>query len=220
MTSLQAVLWDMDGTLVNTEPYWISAETAMIERFGGAWSDEHALQLVGKGLWDCAAIIQATGVELSADEIVFELSDEVRRQLREHGIPWQPGARELLAELREAGIATALVTMSLREMALEIVEQAGFHAFDAVVAGDDVTEPKPHPEPYLAGLAALGVDASGAVGIEDSLTGLRSARAAGLAAIGVPHMISLDDSEAHTVWPTLAGRGVEDIRLMLSEVRS
>ncbi|MFM6974105.1 MAG: HAD family hydrolase [Agromyces sp.] len=218
MTALQAVLWDMDGTLVDTEPYWISAETELINSHGGHWSHEDALQLVGKGLWDSAEIIRAAGVDLSADEIVYTLSDEVRRQLREQGIPWQPGARELLAELRDAGVPTALVTMSLREMALEVAENAGFDAFDIVIAGDDVAEPKPHPAPYLAGIEALGIDASRAVGIEDSLTGLSSARAAGLAAIGVPHMISLDGGDAHVVWSTLAGKHIADLQGVLERV--
>lgn len=210
----------MDGTLVDTEPYWIHSETELINSYGGHWSGDDALQLVGKGLWDSAEIIRAAGVELSADEIVYRLSDDVRRQLREHGIPWQPGARELLAELREAKIPTALVTMSLRDMALEVAENTGFHAFDVVIAGDDVAEAKPHPAPYLAGLDALGVAANAAVGIEDSLTGLSSARAAGLAAIGVPHMISLDGGDAHVVWQSLAGRRISDLQQVLSEVHS
>ena len=210
----------MDGTLVDTEHYWITAETTLINAHGGQWAPEDALQLVGKGLWDSAEIIRAAGVDLSADEIVYHLSDEVRRMLREQGIPWRPGARELLAELREHGIATALVTMSLREMALEVADNTGFVAFDAVIAGDDVAEPKPHPAPYLAGLAALGVEPTRSVGIEDSLTGLSSARASGIAAIGVPHMISLDGGDAHVLWPSLSGRGLTDLQAVLSEVHS
>lgn len=210
----------MDGTLVDTEPYWISAETELINRYGGQWTHEDALQLVGLGLWASAEIIQNAGVGLSADEIVYGLTDSVRQQLREQGIPWQPGARELLAELREAGIPTALVTMSLREMALEVADNCGFHAFDVVIAGDDVPHPKPHPAPYLAGLDVLGVDPTGAIGIEDSLAGASSARAAGLATIGVPHMISLDGGDAHVIWPSLAGRTVADLQQLLAEVRA
>ncbi|HLP22964.1 MAG TPA: HAD family phosphatase [Microbacteriaceae bacterium] len=220
MTGLQAVLWDMDGTLVDTEPYWIAAETALIEAYGGTWTHQDALQLVGQGLWASAEIIRAAGVPLSADEIVYGLTSEVRALLRERGIPWQPGARELLEELREAGVPTALVTMSLREMALEVAENVGFTAFDVVIAGDDVARPKPHPEPYLVALEALGRSAQGSVGIEDSRTGVRSARSAGLATIGVPHMISLDDSDAHVVWPSLAGRGIVDLHQLIQEVHS
>lgn len=216
MTSLDAVLWDMDGTLVDTEPYWIAAETELINRYGGNWSSEDALQLVGLGLWASAEIIQAAGVEQSADEIVYGLTDHVRRLLREQGIPWQPGARELLQELRSTGVPTALVTMSLRDMALEVASNLGFDGFDVVIAGDDVPHPKPHPAPYLAGLEALGARASNSIGIEDSVAGVQSARAAGLTAIGVPHMIALDESGAHVVWPTLAGRRVDDLHALIS----
>lgn len=220
VTSLQAVLWDMDGTLVDTEPYWIHAETELINSHGGSWSHQDALRLVGLGLWDSAEIIREAGVELSADDIVHHLSDEVRRQLRDQGVPWRPGARELLAELRDAGIPTALVTMSLREMATEVANQAGFHAFDVIIAGDDVTHPKPHPAPYLTAIDALHIDPIRTIGIEDSLTGLRSARSAGIAALGVPHMISLEGGDAHAIWPTLDGRRIDDLHTMLLEARS
>lgn len=211
----------MDGTLVDTEPYWIAAETELLEEFGVSWSHEQALQMVGKGLWHSAELLREAGAsELSADEIVYRLSGEVRRQLREQGVPWRPGARELLQELREANVPTALVTMSLREMAEEVASQAGFAAFDVIVAGDDVAEPKPHPEPYLAGLAALGVAPEQSIGIEDSTAGLASAAAAGLLALGVPHMIDLSESDAHALWPTLAGRRVADLTELLTEERA
>ncbi len=208
----------MDGTLVNTEPYWIRSETELLARYGVTWRHEDALQMVGKGLWHSAEILRAAGAsELSADEIVYSLSDSVRGLLRTQGIPWQPGARELLRELREAGIHTALVTMSLRDMAEEVAGQAGFDAFDVIVAGDDGTEAKPHPGPYLRALQLLGVDAGHSVGIEDSLTGVASARAAGLATLGVPHMIDLSASVAHVVWPSLAGRTLADLESILNE---
>lgn len=220
MTSLQAVLWDMDGTLVDTEPYWISAETELINQHGGHWRHDDALQLVGLGLWDSAHIIQNAGVDLSADEIVYHLSDEVRRQLREFGVPWRPGARELLQELRDTQVPTALVTMSLRPMAEEVVAQAGFDAFDLLITGDEVAEPKPHPAPYLAAIEALEIDPLHTVAIEDSLAGLSSARSAGLASLGVPHTISLDGGDAHALWDTLVGRNVSDLHDFLREVRS
>lgn len=210
----------MDGTLVDTEPYWISAETELINRHGGHWTHEHALQLVGLGLWDSAKIIQNAGVDMSADDIVYHLSDEVRRQLREFGVPWRPGARELLQELRTNELPTALVTMSLRSMAEEIVNQAGFTAFDLLVSGDEVPMPKPDPAPYLAAVSALNLDPHRTVAIEDSHAGLTSARSAGLAALGVPHTVSLEGSDAHALWETLAGRTAADLQSFLLEARS
>jgi HAD superfamily hydrolase (TIGR01509 family) len=201
----------MDGTLVNTEPYWIAAETELIESFGGSWTHEEALQLVGSGLMNSAEIIRAKGVDLDAAVIVDRLTDRVLEQLVEFGIPWRPGARELLTELREQGIPTALVTMSISRMAHHIADRLGFVGFDAVVSGDDVTESKPHPEPYLRGAELLGVDPADCVAIEDSEPGIRSAVAAGAVTVGVPFMVDLPDDVAHVLWPTLHGRGVADL---------
>ncbi|TQJ32252.1 HAD family phosphatase [Microbacterium sp. SLBN-146] len=213
MTSppLAAVLWDMDGTLVDTEPYWMAAEGPLVERFGGTWSHEQALGLVGLGLEDSARIFQDAGVKMAVPDIVDHLTDAVMNQLSEEGVPFRPGARELLAGLRAAGIKTGLVTMSLRRMATTVVDLINFDAFDVVIAGDDSTRPKPFPDPYLQACDALGVTPEEVVAIEDSPNGVRSAVASGAAVIGVPLMVSVTGAGAHAVWPTLAGRSVDDL---------
>ncbi|RLK49254.1 HAD family hydrolase [Microbacterium telephonicum] len=206
-----AVLWDMDGTLVDTEGYWMAAETALVESFGGTWTHEQALTLVGSGLERSAEILQEAGVRMSVTDIVDHLSDAVSRTLAEQGNPFRPGARELLAQLKEAGVRTALVTMSLRSMADTVAGQMGFDAFDLVVAGDEVTRPKPFPDPYLQACAQLDVDPADAVALEDSPTGVRAAVAAGVATVGIPLMVSLTGAGADAVWPTLEGRTPADL---------
>jgi HAD superfamily hydrolase (TIGR01509 family) len=201
----------MDGTLVDTEPYWMAAETPLVESFGGTWSHEQALGLVGLGLEDSARIFQDAGVRMGVRDIIDFLTDEVMRQLGETGVPVRPGARELLASLREAGIKTGLVTMSMRRMADTVVDLIDFDAFDVIIAGDDATRPKPFPDPYLQACDALGVSPSETVAIEDSPNGLRSAVASGAAVIGVPLMVSIAGAGAHTVWPTLDGRTAMDV---------
>lgn len=208
---LAAVLWDMDGTLVDTEPYWMAAETPLIESFGGSWSHEQALSLVGLGLEDSARVLQDAGVRMSTDDIIDHLTDQVMRQLAETGVPFRPGARELLASLRDAGVKTGLVTMSMRRMADTVVDLIDFDAFDVVVAGDDATRPKPFPDPYLQACEALGVTPDEVVAIEDSPNGLRSAVASGAAVIGVPLMVSLAGAGAHAIWATLDGRTADDL---------
>jgi HAD superfamily hydrolase (TIGR01509 family) len=206
-----AVLWDMDGTLVDTEPYWMAAEAPLVESFGGTWSHEQALQLVGLALDETARIFQAHGVRMDVDAIVHRLTDDVLAGLARDGVPFRPGARALLRSLRDAGVKTALVTMSMRRMARSIVDLIDFDAFDVIVAGDDVTRPKPYPDPYLQACAQLGVEPADAVALEDSPNGLRSAVASGAVTIGVPHMVSLTGVGAHVLWPTLDGRGVADV---------
>lgn len=209
-----AVLWDMDGTVVDTEPYWMQAETELIASFGGTWSHEDALQLVGKGLLDSAGILQGRGVEMEAQEIVDHLTDRVALRLRTEGVPFRPGAREMLADLRQHGVPTALVTMSLRRMAMDVVDLIDFDAFDLVVAGDDARRPKPNPDPYLQAAEQLGIDIVDAVVIEDSFTGVAAGMASGAVTLGVPHIVALDEAGAHELWPTLEGRGTDDLRAL------
>lgn len=211
-----AVLWDMDGTLVDTEQYWMAAETEMMESFGLPWSHDDALELVGSGLWEAAEFFQLRGVALEADVIVARLTNRVREQLEAHGVPWRPGARELLEALREASVPTALVTMSIRSMADDIVAAIPFKAFDVIVSGDSVENAKPHPEPYLTAAAELGVDIAECVAIEDSPPGLASAHASGAFALAVPNLVPLDGLPAGALWPTLDGTSVDDVAALLT----
>lgn len=206
-----AVLWDMDGTLVDTEPYWIAAETPLVHRFGGRWSREDALSVVGLGLHDAARVLQEAGVAMAADDIVQTLTSDVLAQLARTGVPFRPGARGMLRALRERGVPTALVTMSLRRMADAIVELLGFDAFDVVIAGDEVDRPKPDPDPYLRACSRLGVDPRDTVAIEDSPNGVRAALSAGATTIGVPLLVPLHETGAHELWVSLEGRSPADL---------
>ncbi|WP_296193453.1 HAD family phosphatase [uncultured Microbacterium sp.] len=199
-----AVLWDMDGTIVDTEPYWMASETPLVARFGGTWTHEQALRLVGLGLWDAATILQEAGVQLGPDEIVTELTDAVIARLRADGVPFRPGALELLRALFSEGTPQALVTMSIRRMALEIDALIEGSEFATIVAGDDVDRPKPFPDPYELAAARLGVDVRRCVAIEDSPNGVRSAVAAGCFVVGVPHFVSLDGEGADVLVASLA----------------
>jgi HAD superfamily hydrolase (TIGR01509 family) len=213
-----AVLWDMDGTLVNTEPYWMTAEEELVHAWGGLWTHEDGLTLVGSGLWAAAQVFQSRGVFLTEQEIIDHLTDRVLEQLVEFGIPWRPGARELLTGLREAGVKTALVTMSVSRMAHHVADRLGFVGFDAVVSGDDVTNAKPHPEPYLRAADLLGVEITRCFAIEDSEPGIASAASSGAVTIGVPFMVPIPESDEWALWPTLEGRTVADVGEHFSSV--
>ena len=209
-----AVLWDMDGTLVDTEPYWFASERDIIEQFGsGDWPDERAHAMVGFDLLDAAAYMQQHGhVDLPADEIVDRLLDGVIARLH-RGIPWQPGARELLADLNEAGVPCALVTMAWRRFADPIIAALPDGAFVAAITGDEVPEGrgKPHPDPYLLGAAACGVHPEDCVAIEDSPTGVRSALDAGCRVLGVPNVRQLEPEPGVTIVESLDDVRVADL---------
>jgi HAD superfamily hydrolase (TIGR01509 family) len=188
---LQAVLFDMDGTLVDTEPYWIAAEHRLVESFGGTWSEQHGEALIGRALLSSAAYIREHGgVDLDPPTIVERLLDDVVRDVQDH-VPWQPGAQDLVAELRRHDVPCAVVTMSYRRLAQPVVDALPAGSFNTVVTGDQVEHGKPHPEPYLTAAARLGVDPARCVAIEDSPTGVASARAAGCIVVGVTHLVPI-----------------------------
>ena len=206
-----AVLWDMDGTLVDTEPYWIAAEHALVEEHGGVWTDEHAHQLVGNDLLVSAEYIRAhSPVELTPVEIVHELLADVVARVQEH-VPWRPGARELLENLVAQGVPCALVTMSWESLATAVVSNLPRGTFAAVVTGDVVGHGKPHPEPYLSAVHLLGVDLGACVAIEDSPPGVASAVAAGIPTIAVPHHVKVPETIGAVQIATLAGLAPRDL---------
>ncbi|WP_271036534.1 HAD family hydrolase [Rhodococcus rhodochrous] len=218
-TGVHAVLWDMDGTLVDTEPYWFRAETLLTAEYGVAWSHEQAAALVGNSLPTSAAILREAGVDLDIRQIIDALVDSVVTQVREV-VPWRPGAREMLAEIRDAGIPCVMVTMSERKLASEIHRLLPSGTFEFVISGDMVERGKPDPQPYdlaVERLSASREDLSRdrIVAIEDSLPGLASAKAAGVVTLGVPNMVALPDGPGHTLWPSLEGRGLADLGRLL-----
>lgn len=184
-----AVLWDMDGTLVDTEPYWIETEFELAATYGGTWSQEHALALVGNDLLTSGRYIREhMGIALEPEKIVELLLDGVVAKVEQH-VPWCPGARELLLSLSDAGVPLALVTMSYERFVAPILRELPPETFTVVVTGDQVDNGKPHPEPYLTAAAALGVAPEDCVAIEDSNTGTTSAEAAGCQVLVVPNHV-------------------------------
>jgi HAD superfamily hydrolase (TIGR01509 family) len=185
----EAVLWDLDGTLVDTEPYWIESEFDLVERHGGTWSHEHALNLVGNDLIVSGRYLREhSGIDLEPAVIVEELLDRVVARVK-RAVPWRPGAVELLTDLRAHRVRCALVTMSYRRFVAPILAALPDNTFEVVVTGDAVAQGKPHPEPYLTAARALGVDPARTLAIEDSNTGARSAETAGCTVLVVPNYV-------------------------------
>ncbi|WP_246456135.1 HAD family hydrolase [Nocardioides mesophilus] len=195
----------MDGTLVDTEPYWIDAEYALVEEHGGTWSHEHAMNLVGNDLLDSGRYLREhSGIDLDAAVIVEELLDRVVARVLDE-VPWRAGARELLEDLRSHEVPLALVTMSYQRFVAPILAGLPEDVFDVVVTGDLVSQGKPHPEPYLTAAAKLGVDPTRSLAIEDSATGARSAVAAGCSVVVVPNHVPVPAGERRILTETLVG---------------
>ena len=190
---LQAVLWDMDGLLVDTEPIWTVAETELAARLGGTWSDELKAEIVGTRLEVAVpTILRWYGVDASptavAESSAWLLSRMV--ELFAEDMRVLPGADALLADLARAEVPVALVSSSYRVL-VDAVLRHGFGPFRVTVAGDEVRLGKPDPEPYLAACAALHVDPQRCVVLEDSLAGVQSGHAAGCAVVAVPSVVGV-----------------------------
>lgn len=206
-----AVLWDMDGTLVDTEPYWIDVEFELAAKHGGTWSHEHALNLVGNDLIESGRYIREhMGIDLEPAQIVEELLDGVVERVVDE-VPWRPGAMDRLEELGEREIPCALVTMSYRRFVAPILDALPTTTFAAVVTGDSVSRGKPHPEPYLKAAALLGVDPTRCLAVEDSNTGARSAEAAGCTVLVVPNHVPVLDGARRLFTDSLAGADLVEI---------
>lgn len=202
MTDYAAVLWDLDGTIVDTEPLWMAAEHELAAAHGKIWTEEDALQLVGNSLIASGEYIRARlEIDMSAEDVVTYLVERLTASLTTH-IDWRPGARELIEELAAAGVPQALVTMSYTSIAEPV---AASLPFAAVVTGDKVSRPKPFPDPYLLAAELLGVAASDCLAIEDSGTGAASAQAAGCDVLVVPHFVNVPAGAGRVQIPTLVG---------------
>jgi HAD superfamily hydrolase (TIGR01509 family) len=210
------VLWDMDGTLVDTEPVWIAAEHELAARYGATWSHAHALDLVGRDLLSSGRYIRDhMGLDLTPAQVVEALLGRVVDVVEEGGVEWRPGARDLLAEQRTAGVSAALVTMSYRRLAEAVVAGLPAGTFDAVVAGDEVANGKPHPEAYQTAARLLGVDVRRTVAIEDSPPGAASAQAAGCHVLVVPHHVEVPGGPGRSVRASLRSLRLDDLAAML-----
>jgi HAD superfamily hydrolase (TIGR01509 family) len=195
-----AVLFDMDGLLIDSEPLWLEAETAVMARLGGTgWSTADQVQLIGGSLDRTVSYLLARARRPVPPAVVGEwLMSGIAERVRDHGVPVQPGARELLAEVQAAGLPHALVTSSERRFMDAVLARTGLR-FDALVCAEDVSVTKPDPEPYLLAAKLLGADPARCFALEDSPNGVASAEAAGCRVIAVPSLVPIEPAPGRMV---------------------
>jgi HAD superfamily hydrolase (TIGR01509 family) len=212
VTRCAAVLFDMDGLLLDTEPLWSIAEVELAGRLGGVWDDEIKAEVVGTRL-DVAipTILRHYGVEPSKDHVAEATAFLLDRMvaLFATDLPLHVGATELVDELRARGVPLALVSSSFRVLVDAAMRLFGADRFDVTIAGDEVTHGKPHPEPYLTACERLGVPPQRAVVIEDALSGVLSAEAAGCAVVAVPYVAPIPPQHGRHVVTALGDIDVD-----------
>ena len=206
-----AVLWDMDGTLIDSERAWLDAAAALACASDTTLEPAQLDRLVGASMTTTAKVLQESGVRGSAEVIVGTLTEQVRLGLV-RDLRFRAGALELAASVAAAGVPQAIVSMSNRSI-VDFVASASPVQFTARVAGDDVVHGKPHPEAYLLAAERLGAEPGRCIALEDSTTGLTAAIASGAVAVAVPLYLPVDAAGA-VEWDDLVGRDFADLQAL------
>ncbi|MFF7793365.1 HAD-IA family hydrolase [Streptomyces sp. NPDC007991] len=218
-SALQAVLLDMDGTLVDTEGFWWDVEVEVFASLGHRLDESWRHVVVGGPMTRSAGfLIEATGADIPLDELTVLLNDGFEERIG-RALPLMPGAGRLLAELYEYEIPTALVSASHRRIIDRVLTSLGAHHFALSVAGDEVPRTKPHPDPYLAAAAGLGADPARCAVIEDTATGVAAAEAAGCQVVAVPSVAPIAPALRRTVVTSLEEVDLTFLHGLMTEMR-
>jgi HAD superfamily hydrolase (TIGR01509 family) len=193
----------MDGLLIDSEPVWFDVESEVVTRLGGTWSHEHQAACIGGTLdASCRYIIDVTGSSVSVEELTTMLLAGMVEHFRA-GLPLHAGALELVDAVRARGVPTALVSSSYRVLVDAALDRIGADRFDVTVTGDEINRGKPHPEPYLTACEKLSVDPTKCVALEDAVSGVLSAEAAGCIVVAVPSVAPIETLPARPVLSSL-----------------
>ncbi|QLJ01263.1 HAD family phosphatase [Streptomyces sp. NEAU-sy36] len=218
-SALQAVLLDMDGTLVDTEGFWWDVEVEVFAALGHTLDESWKHVVVGGPMTRSAGfLIEATGADIALAELSLLLNEGFEARIST-GLPLKPGAARLLAELHQHGIPTALVSASHRRIIDRVLTVLGPHHFALSIAGDEVTRTKPFPDPYLLAATGLGAHPSRCAVVEDTATGVAAAEAAGCRVVAVPSLAPIGPAARRTVVSSLEHVDLAFLRGLMTEMR-
>ena len=216
---LGGVLFDMDGTLVDSERLWTISMDRVAEHLGGALSAETRAAMLGQPVPDSVALMLADIGSTHTHAATTELLLAITAEIFAEDLLWQPGAQELIDAIRDAGLKTALVTNSPRSLVDVALGLLGQHRFDATICGDEVTRGKPDPEPYLRAMQLIGLTAADCLAVEDSPSGTQAAVAADIAVLVVSSEMAVPQGPGRIFASSLLGATVEEFRHIHHEFR-
>jgi HAD superfamily hydrolase (TIGR01509 family) len=215
IAGVKAVLWDMDGTLVDSEKLWDVSLAALYEKLGGELTPAVRASIVGSVAENTMRIIY-TDLGLELDPAAMSESsgwlNDYTEKLFDGGLPWCDGAKELVEALAAEGVPMALVTNTHRALTEKALNSIGRQYFSATVCGDEVPTGKPAPDPYLRAAALLGLVPEQCLAVEDSVTGTAAAESAGCPVLVVPNDVEVPGGRRRQHISSLAGLNVADLR--------
>lgn len=219
-----AVLWDMDGTLIDSEPLWIEQERELMESFGAIWTQEDAIHCLGGPMTRVDSYMRSKLPELHRDsiaplELARQLLERMERRLATH-VPFTPGSFDIITEMKAAQLPLALVSASTRPIMNAALKSIGEDLFDITISDSDVSKSKPHPEGYLKAAELLSVEITSCLIIEDSITGMNAAIASGAYVIGLPHVSALPMGNKVVHHPTLENLSMSEIAGLFDAVHA
>ena len=190
---MSAILFDMDGTLINSEPLWLETEIEVMAEVGCHWDEQDQINCLGGPAERTERYMQERSQNIKPYGYFINRLHEVMRTKINNELDLIPNALSLLKGCKDAGIKTAFVTASSRDLMTIVLKRFPPGTFDVVVSRDDVEKSKPDPAPYLLAAKQLSVDILKCLVLEDSLTGVQSGLSSGAKVIGIPHLVQMSE---------------------------
>ena len=212
IADLAGVLFDMDGTLVDSERLWSAAMDRVAARLGGALSPAARARTVGQAVPIAVGIMLEDIGAAETVESTVELLLTITGEIFAEELLWQPGAEELIDRIRAAGLKTALVTNSPRSLVDVALDLLGNHRFDVTICGDEVVRGKPDPYPYMRATELLGLTSDAVLAVEDSPSGTQAAVDAQIPVLVVPSVVAVPEGPGRIFASSLLGATVEELR--------
>jgi HAD superfamily hydrolase (TIGR01509 family) len=208
---MSAILFDMDGTLIDSEPLWFAAEVQVMQELGAVWEPSDQINCLGGPMERTERYMQERTGNIKPFGYFSERLDLVMEQKLVNELTFMPNALELTSECISVGIQLALVTASTGRQMRSVLTRFPSNTFEATISRDDVTNSKPFPDPYLLAAKTMGVDITKCLVFEDSLTGVESGLRAGAQVIGIPHLVEMKPHSNLRLIDSLAEISLEQI---------
>ena len=215
-----AVFFDMDGLMIDSEPEWLLSEIEVTKPYGYTWLDSDQIACLGGPLSRVGEYMFEKCGQVESPNFFTQELIRVQAEKMRGNTPTMPGAVELVRNLQSHGIKTALVSASPRNIVDAVLDNLGHDLFPFSISSDDVAQTKPQPDCYLKAANISQSDISNCLIFEDSLTGMKAATSSGAFLIAVPHLVHIEESQKVRVVKSLEQLNFEILQTLHSDFTS